>query len=241
MKKQLLLSTLREEVLSNLPNHPYHNRAHTEAVMMRMRLIASHTAPFIGKDAAELLEIAALFHDYDHAGRTLRQTVVDTDQSNEERSVEFMRERLASYLTESEIERIAGAILATAFGQDDESRPYYRSYPADTTEKKLLAFADIASFATMEYDEWTEESLQVLAEFDPDSLPESYEAWQKGRKGFVGYLRMRLAEVTPLLSTGFVASLTLKLGTIEDLLTSPAANEKFVSRFDRVRSTLLQS
>ncbi len=90
------------------PKLTYHNLAHTKDVMKQVERIA------IGERVAEqgdilLLKIAALFHD---------TGFLETYKHHEEKSVEFMLRNLEEGdLSEAEVERVKGMIMATKIPQ----------------------------------------------------------------------------------------------------------------------------
>jgi predicted metal-dependent HD superfamily phosphohydrolase len=90
------------------PKLTYHNLAHTKDVMKQVERIA------IGEQIAEkndilLLKVAALFHD---------SGFLETYKHHEEKSVEFMlRNLVEGDLTETEIDRVKGMIMATKIPQ----------------------------------------------------------------------------------------------------------------------------
>lgn len=90
------------------PKLTYHNLAHTKDVMKQVERIA------IGEHIAEkndilLLKVAALFHD---------TGFLETYRQHEEKSVEFMfRNLVDGDLTETEVDRVKGMIMATKIPQ----------------------------------------------------------------------------------------------------------------------------
>ena len=103
---------------------------------------------------AQILELAALFHDYGHAGNTYRQlvpTALRSDLSNEEYSALRADEIVGERLNVQQRVALQGLILATSFGQANLERipepireTAYRPYQPTTKLEMLLAFADVA-------------------------------------------------------------------------------------------------
>jgi predicted metal-dependent HD superfamily phosphohydrolase len=95
------------------PKLTYHNLAHTKDVMKQVERIA------IGEQVPQqndilLLKVAALFHD---------SGFLETYKHHEEKSVEFMMRNLAEGdLTELEIDRVTGMIMATKIPQSPKNK-----------------------------------------------------------------------------------------------------------------------
>lgn len=90
------------------PNLTYHNLTHTRDVMKQVERIA------LGEQVSEendilLLKVAALFHD---------TGFLETYKHHEEKSVEIMKRHIVEGdLTDLEIERVTGMIMATKIPQ----------------------------------------------------------------------------------------------------------------------------
>ena len=129
-----IFSEVEEQILADLSKlkHPYHDKHPTQNVIAGV----TELAELAGLDEAEkqLLRVAALFHDYDHAGNTFRQTVADAvrnDISNEEYAAIKADEAVGQYLSVPQRLQLQGIILATSFAQSNPDNLPDSSYQRD--------------------------------------------------------------------------------------------------------------
>ncbi|GEM_PF-1888108 len=229
-----LTETVLAEIALQCP-FPYHNRRHTEEVIERVSVLASHAQPRLETEETDLLKLAALFHDYGHSGRTIRQTSLSAsrpDLSNEEFAAEEARVRLSKDLTAEQLEVVKNLILATSFGQADAKSVYYRPYQPKTLLEKLLALADIGGFQKP-FEEWVEESFRVLQEADPATIPPTFERWLETRYGFLNYCLAKVTEVSEHLDSDYASYLSAKPRAL--VVTLQKSGELFHERFEKVR------
>lgn len=227
-------------ILAEIENqclYPYHNVGHTREVIERVTELATHVTPPLSAEDVDLITRAATFHDYGHCGQTIRQTcpreVARRDLSNEEYAAEVAAERLSSVYNDGQLAQLRNLILATSFGQANPQFQFYRPYKPETLLEKTLALADIGGFING-FAAWVAESLRVLQEADMSGLPTDFESWQKGRRGFLGYIRGKLQELELHLEPAYYSQLIAKL----DHLAHGVDNEleSYRSQFDRVRA-----
>ena len=234
-----ILAGIFVEIEAQCP-HPYHKAGHTREVLERVTELAVHVVPPLVDSQAVILKEAALFHDYGHCGQTIRQTcsrdVPRRDLSNEEYAAEIAVERFRDVYDDWYLTELRSLILATSFGQANPQFQFYRPYKPETLLQKLLALADIGGFVNG-FKAWVEESLRVLQEADMSGLPADFESWQKGRRGFVGYIRSKLQELEPNLDPAYYRQLTTKLNEVARGVDNEL--EAYRSQFDRVRADRL--
>ncbi|MDO8648216.1 MAG: HD domain-containing protein [Candidatus Peregrinibacteria bacterium] len=194
----------------------YHNDQHTREVIARVKNLASHSK--LSPQQQKLLVLAALFHDYGHAGQTIRQTspkkdIHGEDLSNEEFAARKAREKLGASLSVGQIIRLQEMILRTSFGQNVQGSPHYRDYAPKEDQDTLLALADVGAFMEKSFEQWVEESLRVLVE--SAALPQDFAAWKKNRTGFLGgYVRSKLEAVKHQLDEKYYQELAEKLNAM---------------------------
>jgi len=209
------------QVLADLGDlkHPYHTRWHTEEVLLCFNLLVENAEvpvnAYVGK-------MAALFHDHSHCGRTYRQLddqITGSDLSNEEFAAFVADSFLKSDLSVRERLELQGLILATSFGQANAATlpnvpgvVLRRDYTPTTPTEKLLAFADIGRFM-LGSSHHLNGALKMLEE--SGKIPESFDAWLKGEKGFLGYVQMRFDQVKPLLKDSGVQLIAGKLTELQ--------------------------
>jgi len=223
-------ATLREKVLADIARdcdkNPYHNRAHTEGVERRFLELAKLAG--FSPSETQIGAIAALFHDYGHAGQTVRQetsvSLPQKDLSNEEFAALMVDTFLADKMPKDVIAFVQSAILGTSFGQS--SGPYARPYKPQNALEKLVAFADIANF-TSTLDEWMEENFNVLRETPSVNTPKSYDEMIIGRNKFLDFVSSKLEDVAPILGPENTAQYQVSLEKLRDAVNSLETKEKY--------------
>lgn len=166
----------------------YHHLGHSLTVADRMRALFSIDTHPLNVEQAGIL--AALSHDLGHPGVTLRRDAHKSVQcpelgmgvTNEDVSG-FLLDR---YLEEWHVDvqtRVMAFILiqATTFG-----RPVLIITPLE----RMIALADIAPSKGLM--EWIHESVDVLKESPIEKRPEDFDAWLRGRLGFLCFIRSRM-------------------------------------------------
>jgi hypothetical protein len=220
---------------------PYHNICHTTGVIKRVRDIIKKVESPLPERTADMLIYAAAYHDYGHCGQTVRQTctrdVPAKDVSNEEYAARVAVEQLKDVFEPHELAEVANIILATSFGQSNPSFAYYRTYKPITLPEKILAFADIAGYVNG-FEMWIEENFFVLLESSLENLPPDFESWQKGRLGFIDYMRSKLAELRSSLSVAYFDNLSSKLYRIQTELTITI--EQHRETFEKIRASRIK-
>ena len=177
----------RLEGIDAKEKHPYHNADHTREVLDRTKEILAFE-PEIPAPEAQAAQFAALFHDFRHTGKTLRQA---PDGLSNEQLASIIADHHAKAKGFSLSQRVLsrGIILGTTFGNP--------SIKPETRLERIVAMADIGGFRKP-WDDWVEESARVLQEADPATRPKDLAAWLKGRKGFLtGFIRPRLEALPP--------------------------------------------
>lgn len=229
-------SMLKYRVLSSMPNLPYHNREHVELVMHRVE----EAARACGRTEREvtLLKLAAMYHDYDHAGNTYRQDVPGADRNdltNEEYAAIAADNDLKDYLTVDERVTLQGLILATSFGQNQNAldaafkgaqRPeLVRPYSATTDLENILALADVSNF-DLTFDSWLKDNYNVVTETPVSRRPESFDEFLRQRTGFLGYVQMRLDAVKELMMPSVYDASCAKLTEFKSLIEQLKTQEE---------------
>jgi len=127
--EEFALKTLTEQLS---PGHLYHNYNHTQRVVKHVKELIE--AEQLDLDAAEVLELAAWFHDLGY---------VEGAQDHEARSMEMAKSFLQAHqYPEGKIATICNCIAATKVGSTPE-----------TLLEKLLVDADFSHFASKNYEE----------------------------------------------------------------------------------------
>lgn len=212
-------TTLAE--IGRLP-HTYHSRVHTEKVMARSLELGQDSG--LNEYELQQLYLAALFHDYGHAGQAYRQLTSGIDHpnlSNEEYAALKADEFLAPYLSVPQRLEIQGMILGTTFMQGNRALfpptngiDLYRDYAPNTKLEKLIAFADINSLVSPD-EEFIDEHFQLIKECTIATMPANYDVWLKGRAMFLAYQRSRLEIIKPYLTKGYIDLLEIALARRE--------------------------
>jgi hypothetical protein len=217
--------------LDRLP-HPYHNGNHTVAVMRRALTYVGAKSEY--QEKLDLVKLAALFHDYEHIGKGIRQIVCPEDsRSNEEVAVQKFDSICGPKLTLRQRLEAQGLILSTSFGQNNPAtlppRPelhLLRPYGPHTELENLFQFADIAGFDDEPY-AFLVGGLGVTQEMVGVGNPlPGYDQFIKGQLGFLGYLRVRFAQVQESFGEEDRERLAQRLGLVETELTKIQAAEE---------------
>lgn len=142
----------------------YHNYKHTERVLRSIREIIEHTE--VNKSDAEILELAALFHDTGY---------IKTREGHEEQSVKIATTFLKDHnVDEKTIEAVNACIMDTKFKdaphsklgkiiRDADASHFGKKYFSEASEflRKELEIQDIAEYSPTE---WLDENIRVLSE-----------------------------------------------------------------------------
>lgn len=142
----------------------YHNYKHTERVLRSIREIIEHTE--VNKSDAEILELAALFHDTGY---------IKTREGHEEQSVKIATSFLKDHnVDEKTIEAVNACIMDTKFKdaphsklgkiiRDADASHFGKKYFSEASEflRKELEIQDIAEYSPTE---WLDENIRVLSE-----------------------------------------------------------------------------
>ncbi|WP_191858755.1 Pycsar system effector family protein [Hanstruepera ponticola] len=142
----------------------YHNYKHTERVLRSIREIIEHTE--VNKSDAEILELAALFHDTGY---------IKTREGHEGQSVKIATTFLKDHnVDEKTIEAVNACIMDTKFKdtphsklgkiiRDADASHFGKKYFSEASEflRKELEIQDIAEYSPTE---WLDENIRVLSE-----------------------------------------------------------------------------
>ncbi|PIR82928.1 hypothetical protein COU19_03260 [Candidatus Kaiserbacteria bacterium CG10_big_fil_rev_8_21_14_0_10_56_12] len=229
---------LRERILALIENecgkNPYHNRPHTEVVERRFLRLAEEARLSLGE--TQLGGVMALFHDFGHVGRTIRQETPNITEwkelSNEEYAAVKIDEILQHYLSHNNVVATQMGVLGTAFGQT--TGKYERPYRPLSAVDALLAFADIAGFVEG-FDAWIKESLNVYREMPLADLPETFDGYREATKGFVGYVRTKLSAIEPLIGEEAASRYRAQLEQVQTQLMSAETKARYESEYDALR------
>ena len=228
--------------------NPYHGWSHTQQVRQRAAFLAEMAG--LADQERVLLDLAALFHDFDHCGSTHRQlvkTAVRNDMSNEEFAALQADLYLGDYLGVRQRLQLQGLILSTSAGQADaaglpeiEGACLLRPYRPCTVLEKLLTFADIGRFI-LGVDAHMEGALLLLRE--NGCAPSSFDEWLSVETEFVKYVQGRWDELQGLLSQGgkrmiqsAMDNLTRHFGRLAQ--SGSAERDALEVRFNSVRTAM---
>ncbi|MBT6068507.1 HD domain-containing protein [Candidatus Peregrinibacteria bacterium] len=182
------------------PAHPYHNIPHTREVVENTKkllaLYEDEDGNPLPKHISQVVILAALFHDLEHCGKTIKQA--ESGLSNEQHAVLTADGILEAYGF-SVWQRVLfqGLIIGTSF--DDRTneelpegmRPSDKPKP-ETRLEEIVAIADLAAGALSEdLEEFMGKTAAVFAEKDNSKKPTSVQDWLNKMCGFWGYLRSR--------------------------------------------------
>ena len=219
--------------LSQLP-HAYHNVEHTRTVLGRVEKLASQSS--LDASQTRMVQLAALFHDYGHAGQTFRQEVIGVDRSdlsNEEYAAIIADEMLGEYLSVPQRVQLQGLILATTFGQQNAAAipdaSYLRDYTPTTSLEKLLSFADINSLEDSMSD-WMRENFAVLEESATIPITQSFDDYLEGRLKFLDYMKSKLESVESMLTEEYrnvlAEALEARVEALNDYLSKESVEKQ---------------
>jgi hypothetical protein len=190
--------------------HDYHNDMHALTVMRRVARLCDSLQDPVTDAERQLLQIAALMHDYGHAGRlerNLAEHAERPDLSNEEYSALKADEFFGRHLSLDQRLRLQGLILATSYyfaTKNAAARaPVYLAY---TNSEKVLALADLGTFEEG-VDRWVEDSFKVLSETPFERRPSSMSLFFDQLDAVTGEIEKRIAAVGPLLKAGILSEM----------------------------------
>ena len=128
--------------------NPFHNERHVLEVAQRAYSMAMNAGQYT-QNELRLLYLAALYHDFDHAGVTYRQLVKGGEFSNEEVAAIAFDEQLGRHLGISQRVTAQGLIVSTSFGQLGNAKlpkpELKRDYRPWTSMEWILHLADVSS------------------------------------------------------------------------------------------------
>ncbi len=160
-------------------NNPYHNSVHAFEVFDRTEALTSEL--LLSPGDTQLLLIAALFHDFDHCGTTIRKD--GTGLTNEEVAAshaDAFAQEIGLNLEQRKL--LYQLIISTTYG-DAQIIPV-------TKMEKILCFADISGF-TKSLDEWLDETIRVLKEIPKQHWPKTIEEWVIKKIEFLDWAQKR--------------------------------------------------
>ncbi len=237
--------------LAELP-HAYHNLAHTKDRVLPCAIEYAREARLSPVDA-QLLELAALYHDDQHAGATYRQLVryvIGPRHSNEELAAIQAIDETKDLLSAAQSNILRDAILATSFGQNqidklpaEHVELLYRPYKPVTQIEKLLAFADVSNYR-YGLVPFLQDNLSLIKESGADGIPETFADFIKTRFGLLGYVESKLNDVAEYFRLEFYNQLTGQLDCVRQELSglnkTPEIYAGWETVFNKVRSERLQ-
>lgn len=183
--------------LQDLKGNEFHNIHHTIAVHRRLWMIFEWLKEENRLTPRKMILMGrgALSHDDGHSGNTYRQNVVIwSDESNEEWAVKLLERDIINnnvHISPDDMTFMKNIIYWTTFAQWEgflkKDDPRYRSYKADSTEQKLLVFADIWWAGIDGWTQWRNESMEVILE--SKQYPKDLQEWILTRRMFLKYVR----------------------------------------------------
>ncbi|MCB0383376.1 MAG: HD domain-containing protein [Psychroserpens sp.] len=140
----------------------YHNYKHTERVLKSTREIIEHTD--LSKEEADILEIAALFHDTGY---------IAGSEDHEEKSVEIVSKFLKEeHIDQNFIDAVSACIMQTKFEEEPSSKLGKIIRDADASHFGKKYFVEASEFLRKELElredktfspsEWRNENIKVL-------------------------------------------------------------------------------
>lgn len=146
-----------EDILEKLPSHLfYHNLNHTAYVLEKAVFLAEQSG--VSSSDLELLKLAALFHD---------TGFIDNPKDHEEKGCKIAQTYLAEDLSEDELSKIYGMIMATKIPQS----------PTNHLEN-ILADADLEYLGTDLFEEIGESLFEELKHFNPNFTSQAWDELQ---------------------------------------------------------------
>ncbi len=146
-----------EDILEKLPSHlTYHNLNHTAYVLEKAVFLAEQSG--VSSSDLELLKLAALFHD---------TGFIDNPKDHEEKGCKIAQTYLAEDLSEDELSKIYGMIMATKIPQS----------PTNHLEN-ILADADLEYLGTDLFEEIGESLFEELKHFNPNFTSQAWDELQ---------------------------------------------------------------
>ncbi len=228
-----IFQKIKKKVFSDLKKlkHTYHNYQHTKAVIRRTKTLCSQlTTPFSSEDQ-QLLEVAALMHDYDHSGtlrRNQRQDLELHTLSNEEFAALKADELFREHLDKSQREKLKSLILATTFfqiqKQDVISTKSNNPYDAFHKEEKILIFADLGGFIDG-FQFFFLDGINVISELQPHERPADYQHFLLFLASFLARVRLCLESLRLLLKPSHYENINHILRLIEIELLELQGNQ----------------
>ncbi|SDC88970.1 Predicted metal-dependent phosphohydrolase, HD superfamily [Algoriphagus faecimaris] len=135
------------DILKRLPSYlTYHNLTHTEYVMEKSEFLARIAK--VSEEELQLLKIAALFHD---------TGFIENPKNHEEIGCRIAQEYLKDAVSESDLNKIFGMIMATKIPQS----------PRNELEK-IIADADLEYLGTDQFEIQGNALYEELKHFNPE-------------------------------------------------------------------------
>lgn len=162
----------RLKAIDEKKRNPYHNADHAKDVLDRVRELLKESG--VPADEAQVMELAALYHDYDHPGKIVEPGLNEINSAKE--ADNFAK---AKGLSVKQRVMLQGLIIGTTVKKEGVG--------ARTKLEKLFALADGADW-TKAPEQWLRSRASLIREveiWDPKYLPEDINAWlDKGLKWF---------------------------------------------------------
>ena len=190
----------------------YHNHLHTIDVIERAAVLSSALLVSPAPLDRQMLQIAALMHDYGHAGKPKRQQTPGVDRpdlSNEEYAALKADEIFAAHISVQQRLLLQRLILATTYYDSNEEQKVSPYRPLSDLEK-VLALADLGTF-DRGFKNWFRDSLLVLAE--NSSLGDNVSGPDFIRKlsNFIDKIDHRLSDLKHLLYPSIITEIEERL------------------------------
>jgi hypothetical protein len=202
--KNEVIGKLKE--IDSVRKNPYHNAEHAIEVLGRARKLMEKI--ILPLSRRQIVELSALFHDYDHCGRTHR---FEPDGLSNEEYACLHADKYAKSIGFSVHQRILvqGLIIGTTFGNPQIG--------PKTELEKLLAIADVGGFEKS-FEKWIEDSANVLKEVPIEKRPASAVEWLNNALNFINWIKER---ITPEAQKYWGKGLEEKEKIISQLIQSP--------------------
>lgn len=180
----LMLEAVDREV-----GNAYHNRHHAHEVAQRSLLLLDRLEIKVPVCDRQVVEIAALFHDYRVGHPDMRRKIAQEGLTAEEYAAIYadLYARKKGFSVYQRI-LLQGLIIGTSHGKNNV-------WPATDLEK-VIALADIGGFSKP-WPKWIQDCTGNMLEYTPEQRPKTLQQWALAEMAFLSYVRDLLERMPP--------------------------------------------